>query len=72
MIFWILVDVWIFFQLIESQAERSWEILEKSVYTVGRHESADFQLQGECHGCHGHRRPANLHFVISFWMFLVR
>eukprot|EP00435_Cladocopium_sp_Y103_P026834 s2474_g6.t1 len=30
-----------------QEAERSWEILEKSVYTVGRHESADFQLQGE-------------------------
>ncbi|CAL1140939.1 unnamed protein product [Cladocopium goreaui] len=30
-----------------GEAERSWEILEKSVYTVGRHESADFQLQGE-------------------------
>jgi len=29
------------------KAERSWEILEKSVYTVGRHETADFQLQGE-------------------------
>lgn len=30
-----------------GEAERSWGILEKSVYTVGRHESADFQLQGE-------------------------
>eukprot|EP00434_Breviolum_minutum_P037106 symbB.v1.2.032889.t1/scaffold4012.1/size46427/3 len=30
-----------------GEAERSWEILDKSVYTVGRHETADFQLQGE-------------------------
>ena len=33
-----------------SQDERSWEVLDKSVYTVGRHETADFQLQGEWHG----------------------
>lgn len=30
-----------------NEDERSWEVLDKSVYTVGRHETADFQLQGE-------------------------
>ena len=38
---------------INLKAERSWEILDKSVYTVGRHETADFQLQGESHGPSG-------------------
>ena len=27
--------------------DQSWELLEKPLYTVGRHETADFQLQGE-------------------------
>ncbi|CAJ1375102.1 unnamed protein product [Effrenium voratum] len=30
-----------------QEAARSWELLEKAVYLVGRHESADFRLQGE-------------------------